>query len=103
MNIEDCDVGLEAIKLLIKLLESNECNQSQINKENPMNIKKKEIPIWEKKYITIYEAMEYTNIGDNNLRRILNKPNCDFVVYLGNQKLINRQKLEEYLDDLYSL
>ncbi|MCD7895030.1 MAG: hypothetical protein LUG60_15245 [Erysipelotrichaceae bacterium] len=103
METKNYDFGLEPIRLLIKLLESSEYQKSQKEKEKPINIKKKETPIWEKKYLTISEAMKYTNIGSNNIRRILNHSTCNFVIYFGNRKLIHRQKLEEYLDDMHSL
>ncbi|MCD7809863.1 MAG: hypothetical protein LUH02_11020 [Erysipelotrichaceae bacterium] len=103
MEMRNYDLESEPKIILIILSEGNKCGNSQMDNEKPINIKKKEIPIWEKKYLTIPEAIKYSNIGDNNLKIMLNKPECDFVVYLGNRKLINRQGFEEYLNTLHSL
>lgn len=58
-----------------------------------------EIPIWEKANLTIKEAAAYSNIGINRLDRLLRKPNCPFVLYVGTKKLVKRRAFEEYLND----
>ncbi|MCD8027451.1 MAG: hypothetical protein LUF02_02070 [Erysipelotrichaceae bacterium] len=103
MKMKNYDLESKPTIFLIILSEDNKCGNTQIDDEKTINIKKKETPIWEKKYLTIPEAIKYSNIGNNNLKRLLNKPECDFVVYLGNRKLINRQGFEEYLHGLHSL
>ena len=65
-----------------------------------MRITKKDesIPIWEKAYLTLAEAAEYTGIGVNKLREISDQEYCEFVLWVGNRRLLKRKKLEEYLD-----
>ena len=50
----------------------------------------KEVPIWEKTTLTIEEAAEYSNIGQNRLSELLKTPRCPFVLYVGNKKCILR-------------
>lgn len=64
---------------------------------------KNQVPIWCKCNLTIGEAAEYFNIGENKLRELTDSPNCDFVLYIGTKKLIKREKLEKYLDEEFSL
>lgn len=62
-----------------------------------------EIPIWEKVNLSILEAAAYTGIGVNRLRRMADDPSNDFVLWVGNRRLIKRKKLEEYLEKAYSI
>ena len=57
----------------------------------------KEVPIWEKANLTIREAAEYSNIGINRLEKLLKKPNCSFVLYVGKKKLVKRREFEKFL------
>ena len=61
------------------------------------------IPISEKVMLTLEEAANYTGIGINKLREISNHDNCDFVLWNGTRRLLKRKKLEEYLDNVYSI
>ena len=61
------------------------------------------VPIWEKAYLTLVEAAEYTGIGINKLREVSDQPCSDFTLWVGNRRLLNRKKLEEYLDKQGSL
>lgn len=58
-----------------------------------------EKPIWEKECLTIEEAAEYTGIGRTKLRALVNQKKCPFVMPLGNQLFVVREKLEKYLKD----
>lgn len=62
------------------------------------NRKDDNIPIWEKAYLTLAEAAEYTGIGVNKLRVITDQDYCDFVLWVGNRRMLKRTKLVEYLD-----
>lgn len=65
--------------------------------------KEANIPIWEKLLLTTDEAMEYTGIGRDKLRE-LSEGNCqDCVVWIGRRRLFKRKKLEEYLEQAYSI
>ena len=57
------------------------------------------IPIEKKLLITIREGAEYTGIGINKLNDMLRNPKCDFVLYVGNRKLIKRKAFEDFLSN----
>ena len=61
------------------------------------------IPIWEKATITVEEAAEYTNIGQNKLRELINVPFCPFVLNIGRKRLIKRKEFEKFLDTQASI
>jgi excisionase family DNA binding protein len=63
----------------------------------------KEIPIWEKSNLTLEEAAVYFNIGINKLRELSDSDNCSFVLWVGNKRLIKREKLDDYLSKMYSI
>lgn len=65
--------------------------------------KKIEVPIWEKANLTIEEAAEYTSVGICKLRELTNDKSCEFVLWIGNRRLIKRKKLEKILEDSYSI
>ena len=55
------------------------------------------VPIYRKMTLTIREAAEYSNIGINKIDSLLKQPNCPFVLYVGNKKLVKRQVFEDYI------
>ena len=64
---------------------------------------KKEIPMEKKIALTLEESAALTNIGVNKLRKLSDMPNCDFVLFVGNKRLIKRKELEQYLSKAYSI
>lgn len=62
-----------------------------------MREKKLEVPIWEKVTLTIEEAAEYSNIGQNRLSELLKMPRCPFVLYVGCKKLVKRREFEKFI------
>lgn len=56
-----------------------------------------EIPFWFKMNLTIKEAAAYSNIGQNKIEELLKQPNCDFVLYVGNKKLVKKKEFEQYI------
>ncbi len=46
------------------------------------------MPFWLKLTLTIKEAAVYSNIGINKIEELLKHPKCDFVLYVGNKKLV---------------
>ena len=56
-----------------------------------------EIPFWFKATLTIKEAAAYSNIGMNKIENLLKQPKCDFVLYVGNKKLVKRKEFEQYI------
>lgn len=63
----------------------------------------KEVPIWEKSNLTIEEAAAYTGIGWNKLRELSEDKQCQFVLWVGNKRLIKRRKFDEYIEKVYSI
>ena len=61
------------------------------------------VPIWEKSNLTLEEAAAYSGIGINKLREITNHKNCNFVLFVGNKRLIKRRLLDAYLEKVYSI
>ena len=59
--------------------------------------KELEIPFWLKVTLTIKEAAAYSNIGINKIEELLKQPKCDFVLYVGNKKLVKRKEFEQYI------
>lgn len=55
-------------------------------------------PIWEKTTITIEEAAVLSNIGENRLRELIKRPECDFVLSVGTKSLIKRRLFERFLE-----
>jgi len=61
------------------------------------------VPIWERVNLTLEEASAYTGIGINRLRELADNPDCEFVLWVGNRRLLKREKLKEYLAEVYSV
>lgn len=55
------------------------------------------VPIEKKMNLTVKEAAEYSNIGINKIAEMLRNPMCNFVLYIGNKKLVKRKEFEQYL------
>lgn len=53
----------------------------------------------EKYYLTVKEATMYFSIGENTIRRLMTDPECNFVLKVGNKRLIKKHMMEKYLDD----
>lgn len=55
------------------------------------------MPFWLKLNLTKQEAAAYSNIGINKIDELLKNPNCNFVLYVGNKKLVKRKEFEQYI------
>ena len=55
------------------------------------------VPIYEKAALTIEEAAEYSNIGQNRLIALLKERRCTFVLYVGKKKLVKRREFEQFI------
>ena len=62
-----------------------------------------QIPIWEKSNLTLEEAAAYSGIGINKLRKLSNDEQCPFVLWIGAKRLIKRRRLDEYIEQCYSI
>lgn len=68
-----------------------------------MNDTKNYVPIWEKVALTLEEAAAYSGIGINKIRQLSNGEGCDFVLWVGNKRLIKRKKFDSYIAGAYSI
>ena len=57
------------------------------------------VPICEKYALTIEEAAEYSNIGQNRISELLKAPRCSFVLYVGRKKLVKRVEFERFISE----
>lgn len=58
---------------------------------------KEKLSIDKKCMLTIEEAAEYSNIGQNKISELLKMPRCTFVMYVGKKKLVKRKEFEEFI------
>ena len=58
---------------------------------------KKQCPIEHKLALTVEEAAEYSNIGQNKISKLLRLPNCPFVLFVGTKKLVKRAEFERFI------
>lgn len=56
------------------------------------------IRVVEKINLTIQEAVEYSNIGETTIRKLLHEKGCPFLLKVGSRHLIKRKEFEKYLD-----
>jgi excisionase family DNA binding protein len=57
------------------------------------------VPIWEKYTLTVEEAAQYFQIGENKLRRLLDEnPYAEFILCNGNRRQIKRRQFEKFID-----
>ena len=61
------------------------------------------IPLWEKANLTIEEAAEFSNIGQNKIAELLKMPRCPFVPYVGKKKLVKRKQFERFIENSVEL
>ena len=65
--------------------------EKQSSKEKPT------LAVEKKLLLTKFEAAAYSNIGINKLEDMLRAPNCPFVLYIGNKKLLKRKEFEAFI------
>lgn len=63
----------------------------------------KDVPIWEKSALTLEEAAAYSGIGINKIRELTNARDCDFVLWVGNKRLIKRKRFDRFIEQSYSI
>lgn len=66
-----------------------------------MEAKVLEIPFWFKMTLTIKEAAAYLNIGINKIEELLKRPKCDFVLYVGNKKLVKEKSFSSTYQEVW--
>ncbi len=60
--------------------------------------RKEEVPIWERKWLTIDEATAYSGIGGTKLRELANKNGCPFAIWMGNKIHIIKDNLDKFTE-----
>ena len=63
----------------------------------------KEVPLWEKSNLNLEEAAAYSGIGINKLRDLTSDKNCQFVLWVGNKRLIKRRLFDQYIEQEFSI
>lgn len=60
-----------------------------------MNENRDELPL----LLTPKQAAKFSGIGENTLREISDRADCDFVVFVKSNRRFNRKKLENYINN----
>lgn len=63
----------------------------------------KEVPIWEKDVLTVYEAASYTGIGINKIYTLCKELGGKVVVCLKKEFLIKRKPFERFINKSKSI
>lgn len=63
----------------------------------------KGVRVSEKAFLTLKEASEYFNIGQDKVRQLTDENDCDFVLFNGSKRLIKKKLMEEYLNRQFSI
>lgn len=61
------------------------------------------VPIDRKIALTVEEAAELSNIGQNRISRLLRLPNCPFALYVGTKKLVKRAEFERFISSVVEI
>lgn len=61
---------------------------------------REKVPIYHKQNLTLEEAAEYSNIGINRLTMLIKNPHCNFVLHVGNKRLIKRKLFDEFIEQV---
>lgn len=64
---------------------------------------KPRVAIENKSLLTLDETAAYSGIGINRLRQLTDDEDCDFVLWIGSHRKIKRQKLDEFINESYSI
>lgn len=74
-----------------------------MNKNIKTAVKENDVPIWEKKCLTLEEAAAYSGIGRNKIRELSQQKNCPFAIWLGGKLYIIREKLDDFTDKQFKI
>lgn len=61
------------------------------------------VQIQDKIALTIPEAAEYSNIGQNRIEKLLKTPNCPFALFVGAKKLVKRSEFDKFINQTLEL
>lgn len=72
------------------------------NKDNDEQMDK--VPLYKKYNLTIKETVEYFNIGEKSVRKVVaDNPTADYILMVGNKILIKRKLFEQFIDETSSI
>ena len=57
------------------------------------------ISISEKAVLSIIEASEYSEIGQDRLKKLCDKPNCSFSFRVGNRRMIKKKEFDNFISN----
>ena len=63
----------------------------------------KEFSFLVKSNLNLEEAAAYSGIGINKLRDLTSDKNCQFVLWVGNKRLIKRRLFDQYIEQEFSI
>ena len=66
-------------------------------------MKKIEVPVWQKKLLTVEEAAAVYNIGQAKLYELTNDERCKFVLFVGTKRLIKVKEMDAFISAQYSI
>ena len=81
-------------------MDQQENNKGSDNKQVKKQKPKLQVPIHRKQNLTLQEAAVYSNIGVNRLTALMQKDDCNFVLCVGNKRLIKRKLFDEYIENI---
>lgn len=61
------------------------------------------VPIAQKCLLSLEEAITYTGLGRHTLLELSEKDELNIVIWSGRKRLFKRKKLEEFIDNAYSV
>lgn len=61
------------------------------------------VPVGQKCLLTVDEAVAYTGLGRHTLLSLAEKEELNLVIWSGRKRLYKRKRLEEYIDNAYSV
>ena len=68
-----------------------------------MGEEKRLVPVWEKELLSVKEAAAYFGIGENKIREMTDGQTCQYVLWVGNKRLIKRRLFQQVLEQHYSI
>ena len=76
------------------------CQKNNKDNDRQMDI----VPLYRKYNLTIKETVEYFNIGEKNIRKVIaDNPTADYILMVGNKTLIKRKLFEQFIDETSSI
>ncbi len=62
-----------------------------------------EVPLWHRQNLSVQEAVAYTGIGRETIRKLIKQEDCDFAFTIGARTMIKRKRFEKYIEKMYSI